>query len=373
MFEVVSIVVKSFVTHHLYILMAIGFVLTYVLVPPIILISKKMKLGDKGGGRKIHKKVIPTLGGIAIIISFIISLLIWMPNFTFSPTVGGNVFIFGGSSVIILLIIGIRDDLIPMRSSIKLLGQIVTAFIVVVFGKLYFTDLNGLFGIYQIPPLYAKILCIFIIVSIINAYNLIDGIDGLASSLSIVSAAFFGIWFLLGNNIVMFTVSFALIGALLGFLVFNVSPAKIFMGDTGSMFLGFILSVLAIRFIDFNNVVEYNFYHVQKGPLLAMTSMIVPLVDVMRVFVDRVLKGSSPFKPDKTHIHHLLLKLGFSHNMVVSLLVLISVTFIFLSIALNKHFAEITFVMMILLYIAFSITIKYMIRGKIKKIRKADY
>lgn len=371
MFETISIIARSFWTNHLYVLVAVGFVLTYILVPPIILLSKKKKLGDKGGGRKIHKKVVPTLGGIAIIISFIISLLIWMPNFTFSPKMGGNVFFFGGGSVLILLILGIRDDIIPMSSYVKLVGQILTAFIVVVFGKLYFTDLDGLFGIHQIDPFYAKILCIVIIVAVINAYNLIDGIDGLASSLSIVSAAFFGVWFLLGNNIVMFTVSFALIGALLGFLVFNVSPAKIFMGDTGSMFLGFTLSVLAIRFIDFNNVAAYTFYHFEHGPLLAMTSMLVPLIDVTRVFTDRVIKGNSPFKPDKTHIHHLLLKLGFSHNMVVSLLVLISITFIFLSIALNKYLAGFTFVTIILLYIGFSIFIKYLIRGKIKKIRKA--
>lgn len=371
MLETINVIGQSFLNNYIYVLLLISFVIAYVLVPPIILISKKMNLGDKGGGRKIHKKVIPSLGGIAIIFSFITSLIIWAPKFQFAPDLKGNVFVFGGGSVLILLILGVRDDIIPMRSYIKLIGQILTAFIVVVFGKLYFTDLDGLFGIHEIPVLYAQIISITIIVAIINAYNLIDGIDGLASSLSIVSSAFFGVWFLLGNNIVMFTVAFSLMGALIGFLMFNKSPAKIFMGDTGSMFLGFILSILAIRFIDFNNVVVKEFYHLKHGPLLAMTAMLVPLTDVTRVFVDRIIKRSSPFKPDKTHIHHLLLKLGFSHNMVVSLLVLLSITFIFFSIAFNGNFAVEAFIGITFLFIVLSVMIKYLIRDKIKKIRKA--
>lgn len=371
MLEIISHIWNSFLNNYIYVLLLISFVIAYILVPPIILISKKLKLGDKGGGRKIHKKVIPSLGGIAIIISFITSLIIWAPKFMYSQDLKGNVFVFGGGSVLVLLILGVRDDIIPMRSYVKLIGQILTAFIVVVFGKLYFTDLDGLLGIHEIPVFYAQVLSITIIVAIINAYNLIDGIDGLASSLTIVSALFFGVWFLLGNNIVMFTVAFSLVGALFGFLMFNKSPAKIFMGDTGSMFLGFILSILAIRFIDFNNVVVDEFYHLEHGPLIAMTVMLVPLADVTRVFVDRIIKGNSPFKPDKTHIHHLLLKLGFSHNMVVSLLVFISITFIFISVALNKHFALITFIGIIVLFIALSIVAKYMIREKIQKIRKA--
>lgn len=371
MLETISQITASFLSNYIYVLLLIGFVVAYISVPPIILASKKMKLGDKGGGRKIHKKVIPSLGGIAIILSFITSLIIWAPNFRFSQDLKGNVFVFGGGSVLILLILGVRDDIIPMRSYVKLIGQILTAFIVVVFGKLYFTDLDGLLGIHEIPVFYAQVLSITIIVAIINAYNLIDGIDGLASSLTIVSAAFFGVWFLLGNNIVMFTIAFSLMGALFGFLMFNKSPAKIFMGDTGSMFIGFILSILAIRFIDFNNVVVNEFYHLEHGPLIAMTAMLVPLADVTRVFVDRIIKGNSPFKPDKTHIHHLLLKLGFTHNMVVSLLVFVSITFIFISLALNRNFAVVTFLSTTVLFIALSIMIKYLIRDKIKKIRKA--
>lgn len=360
---------SAIINNQVYILIAISFLITYILVPLIIIISKKLKLGDKGGGRKIHKKIIPSLGGIAIIISFIVTLLIWAPNFRFTSDVKNNVFFFGGGSVLILLILGVRDDIIPMRSYVKLFGQILTAFIVVVFGKLYFTSLGGFFGIYEIEPIIAQILCIIIIVAVVNAYNLIDGIDGLASTLAIVSALFFGIWFLLGNNIVMFTISFSLIGALLGFLIFNKAPAKIFMGDTGSMFIGFILSVLAIRFIDYNNNIYGEYIHLFNAPLIAMTAMLVPLADVCRVFADRIIAGKSPFFPDKTHIHHLLLKIGFSHNQVVSLLAFVSITFIFVSIMLNSFFSAWTFLIITLLYIVFSIIVKYLIKGKIKKIR----
>lgn len=364
-------IIRSFLDNNILIILFISFLLSYILIPPIILLSKKLKLGDKGGGRKIHKKVIPSMGGIAIIISFMVTLLIWAPNFRFTSVIKNNEFLFGGASVLILLILGVRDDIIPMRSYIKLIGQILTAFIVVVFGKLYFTSLGGFMGIYEIEPVVAQILAIVIIIAIVNAYNLIDGIDGLASTLAIVSALFFGIWFLLGNNIVMFSIAFSLIGALLGFLMFNKAPAKIFMGDTGSMFIGFILSILAIRFIDYNNAIPDASFHLKNAHLIAMTSMLVPIADVCRVFTDRVLAGKSPFFPDKTHIHHLLLKIGFSHNMVVSLLSLVSITFIFVSVMLNKFISVWIFVIIFILYIAFSVGVKYMIRDKIKKIRRS--
>lgn len=371
MLSVLSEIYQTFLSNKLYVLLLISFLISYILIPPIILVSKKLKIGDKGGGRKIHKSITPSLGGIAIILSFMLSMLIWAPNFKFTIDIKNNEFIFGGISVLILLIVGIRDDIIPMKSSIKLVLQIITAFIVVVFGKLYFTDLEGLFGFHQIPVFYAQILSIIIIVAIVNAYNLIDGIDGLAAVLAMISSLFFALWFILGNNIVMYSVSISLFGSLFGFLIFNKSPAKIFMGDTGSMFIGFIIAILAIRFIAFNSIVKDTFFHVENASLIAMTTMLVPVLDVIRVFADRILAKKSPFFADKSHIHHLLLKVGFTHNMVVSLLALLSITFIFISILLNYKFSVITFISFSTIYIIISIVIKYQIKNKINKIRNS--
>ena len=369
MLKILETLFDLFFENKLIVLLVISFIVSYILIPPIILISSKLKLGDKGGGRKIHKNIIPSLGGIAIIISFIVSMLAWVPNFTIVVDLKKNEFIFGGISVLILLIVGVRDDIIPMRSIVKLVAQFLTAFIVVVFGKLYFTDLQGFLGIYQIPEVYAQIISIVIIVAIVNAYNLIDGIDGLASILAMISTAFFSVWFLLGNNTVMYTISISLFGALLGFLMFNKSPAKIFMGDTGSMFVGFIIAILAIRFISFNSIVTESPIFIKNAPLLAMTTMLVPLLDVTRVFADRIYSGKSPFSADKSHIHHLLLKIGFSHNMVVSLLGFLSITFIIVSVFLNKNYSLHIFIIISVLYILISIGIKLLIKDKIKKIR----
>lgn len=370
MYSVFKELFKLFISNNLYILVVIAFLFSYSLVPLVILLSRKLKLGARGGGRKIHRNVIPNIGGIAIIISFILSVVIWAPNFRFVPDLKSNVFIFGGSSVLILFFIGVRDDIIPMPALIKLLGQIIAAFVVVFFGGIYVSNFNGFMGYHEIPEIYAKVIAIFLIISVINAYNLIDGIDGLASSLAIISASFYATWFLLGDNIVMFTISFALIGALIGFLMFNKSPAKIFMGDTGSMFLGFTISILAIRFVDYNSTKPEAYYHLYNAPYIAMTTMLVPIADVCRVFIDRLLAKKSPFFPDKTHIHHLLLKLGLSHNKVVILLSSFSFIFILIAVLLNKTFSSFFFLIVTLFYITFIISIKYMIRGRINDIKK---
>ncbi len=370
MLYILTDIYKAFLSDHIYILLLISYLFSFILIPPLIVISKKLKLGDKGGGRKIHKKYIPTLGGIAIIISFILSMLIWAPNFKLSIDLRKNEFIYGGISVLILFITGVRDDIIPIRSYIKLLAQILVAFIVVVFGKLYFTNLDGFLGIGEMPILISQALSMLIIIAIVNAYNLIDGIDGLAATITIISALFFGVWFLLGNNLVMFAISFGLIGALIGFLHFNLPPAKIFMGDTGSMFLGFIIAILAIRFIDFNNSIPESFIKLKNAPVVAMTVMLIPLADVGRVFMDRMLAKKSPFAADKTHIHHLLLKLGFNHIMVVTLLAFLAYTFIFVSLAFNTNYSIPVFIVLVALFVLFSIKLKFMIRKKIRKIRK---
>ena len=134
MYSVFKELFKLFISNNLYILVVIAFLFSYSLVPLVILLSRKLKLGARGGGRKIHRNVIPNIGGIAIIISFILSVVIWAPNFRFVPDLKSNVFIFGGSSVLILFFIGVRDDIIPMPALIKLLGQIIAAFVVVFFG-----------------------------------------------------------------------------------------------------------------------------------------------------------------------------------------------------------------------------------------------
>jgi UDP-N-acetylmuramyl pentapeptide phosphotransferase/UDP-N-acetylglucosamine-1-phosphate transferase len=170
---------------------------------------------------------------------------------------------------------------------------------------------------------------------IINAFNLIDGINGLASSLSIISCTFFGLVFYFTNEISYSILSFTLVGALISFLAFNLTPAKIFMGDTGSLFLGLINSVLVIKFI---NAGEINTEVVKfsENALIGFAVLFLPLVDTLRVFAIRVISGKSPFYSDVNHIHHLLLRRGLSHSQITFFLSLLSIAYIVLAINIQE-------------------------------------
>lgn len=320
---------------QIFLISGTSFLITFLIFPVFIKIFRRRNFLDAPGGRKIHTVVTPSMGGLPIFIGFAIALLIWM------PFEGLREIKYVISALTIMFIIGFRDDLINLRAIQKLFGQIAAMSIIVAVCDIRLMSLYGLFGIYEIPLVVSYLLSAFTIIVITNAYNLIDGIDGLAGSVGIICSLFFGVWFyLVGLEFYSF-IAFAILGGLLAFLQFNWAPSKVFMGDTGSLMIGFFLSIVAIKFIDgnYNLPVDHPYrFDAFIGPTVAV--LIVPLYDTLRVFIKRMLRGKSPMHPDRTHLHHILLRLGCNHAQATGILVTVNIIFVLLALVL-KGFPDI--------------------------------
>lgn len=319
---------------NFFLLAGTSFLITFFLFPVFIKVFKKKNFLDSPGGRKIHTVKTPSMGGLPIFVGLVIAVAIW------TPLEELRAIKYVLSAMGIMFIIGFRDDLINLRAFQKLFGQIAAALIIVVVCDIRFESLYGLFGVYDIPDYLSYPISLFTIIVITNAFNLIDGIDGLAGSVGLVSSIFFGVWFHLAGIDAYAFICFAILGALLAFLQFNWAPSKVFMGDTGSLLVGFFLSIMTIKFISGNYqtdpLANYKF-SASIGPAIAV--LIVPLYDTLRVFVKRVLKGKSPMHPDRSHLHHILLRLGCNHSQATSILVTVNVIFVLLALVL-KDFSD---------------------------------
>jgi UDP-N-acetylmuramyl pentapeptide phosphotransferase/UDP-N-acetylglucosamine-1-phosphate transferase len=204
---------------------------------------------------------------------------------------------------------------------------VIAAAILAIKADVRLTNFHGIFGIYEIQYWFSVVFSVFTIIVINNAFNLIDGINGLAGSISCVVCVTFGYWFYSVDQIALAVLSAALAGATVGFLKYNYTPARIFMGDTGSLIIGLVASILAIKFIELNLTLPREL-SVKSVPAVAVGIMIIPLFDTIRVFSRRILSGKSPFSPDKTHIHHILLDLGFSHMRGTTTLVVVNILYV---------------------------------------------
>lgn len=282
--------------------------ITWYSIPRIIRVVNELHLTDKPGKHKIHKQETPTLGGIGI-----------FGGFTFGFLLAVNSYMHGVSyfttAALILFFVGLKDDLVYLNPKKKLLAEIGAALIIALFTDLRFTSLHGFLGIADIPAWASYIITIFLIVLILNAFNLIDGIDGLAASIGIIASVAFGLWFWLSNDYGYAIMAAALLGALLVFLWFNIStgPDKIFMGDTGSLVIGFILAVFAIRFNEIN-ATDKTFYNLHSAPSVSIAILIVPLYDTLRVIILRLYNHQNLFIADNRHMHHMMLRAGFTHR-----------------------------------------------------------
>ncbi len=289
------------------------FVITFVIslfialmsIPSIIKVAEQKHLYDEPDEiRKIHIRKIPTLGGIAIFAGTVISATFFAHH---SKNLDLGAFL---SSITILFFTGIKDDIIPLTPYKKFLAQLIAVCIVVFWGDVKLSSLYGFFFTYEAHSVVLYGATIFTMLVIINSFNLIDGINGLAGGVACIVIFTFGIWFFRHSEESLFIWAMATCGATLGFLRYNF-VGKIFMGDTGSLILGFISAVFAIKFIEMNKT-EISFVG-GKAPLFAIAVLVVPLFDTLRVFVVRVAKGKSPFSGDRNHLHHLLLDIGCSH------------------------------------------------------------
>lgn len=304
--------------------------ITSFAIPAVIRVANLKHLFDEPDERKVHKSKTPTLGGIAIFAGMIFSLTFWS---TQKEIIELQYII---SSIIVLFFIGLKDDLVNLVHYKKLAGQLLAAFILVHWADIRITSFFGLFGIHQLDVLASYLFSIFAMVVITNAINLIDGIDCLAASVGIIATLTFGSWFYLIDQTQYMILSASVLGSLVGFLYFNISPAKIFMGDTGSLIIGITMSILAIKFIEMNRVLPLtDEYKIRGIPVVTISILIIPLFDTLRVFAIRILQGKSPFNPDRNHLHHMFVDLGFSHVKATSCLITFNILMI--AIALNMQ------------------------------------
>lgn len=287
-----------------------AFIVTLLVIPVIILVAKKKKLYDEPDDkRKLHKQPIPSLGGLGMFIGFILSILLTVNFAKEAPE-----FQFYVVALLIIFFLGIKDDIMILSPAKKFAGQLIAAGILIFKANLVISNMHGFLGFYAIPVEASYLLTVFAIVVIINAFNLIDGVDGLAGGLGLISSLVFGIFFLVNGDIPYAVLGFAFAGSLLAFLYYNFHPAKIFMGDTGSLMVGLINTILVIKFIQSGP--SYQLHPVMAAPAVGFGILFLPLMDTLRVFGLRIMNGRSPFSPDRTHVHHLLLNRGFSHKQV---------------------------------------------------------
>ncbi|MBB2144121.1 undecaprenyl/decaprenyl-phosphate alpha-N-acetylglucosaminyl 1-phosphate transferase [Pedobacter sp. LMG 31464] len=343
-------------------IVGLSFLLSIAGIPSIIFTAIKYRLFDNADGyRKAHRIHISRLGGVAIFCSFTITILL------FATTVNYQQANFLITSCIILFGLGLKDDLYGVNPSTKFLLQLIVAIILVVLGGFKLTSLYGVFYTWEVNSVWGSLFSITVIIFVNNAFNLIDGIDGLAGTLGVIATLSFGIFFAIANALPYAFIAFAMFGAIAGFLTFNYSPAKIFMGDTGALIIGLVCVVLAIKFIELNKVGSLPKPYFYSAPSIAVAVLLVPVFDSLRIFFIRILHKKSPFKGDRNHVHHRLQRLGFNSNQIVMILGFFNVAMIFLAVVLQDvgNFTLIT--LLISICIVMNVVITFAIGKKINK------
>jgi UDP-GlcNAc:undecaprenyl-phosphate GlcNAc-1-phosphate transferase len=341
-----------------------SFFISLSIIPSLIKIAKSKNLLDSPDERKIHSSPIPSLGGIAIYSGFALALCFFWPE-------SGNLKDFQSiiSASLVIFLLGLKDDLVGTSPKKKFAGEILACSILIFKQDLIIKSFHTLFGLGDISGIPAIALTFLTVILIINAYNLIDGIDGLGASLGILSLSLFGLFFHHTGYIEYAIVASALIGSLLGFLIHNWHPASIFMGDTGSLLVGLINAMFALKFMEVVALVPQNgFFSVNSCPVAAMAIIFVPLLDAVRVFSIRLMKGKSPFAAEKNHIHHMLLSLGLNHSSVTIILVSLNLFVAYIAWTFTNHSPTRVFIAMTLsgLLLSALIYFKALRKSKIK-------
>lgn len=341
------------------------------IIPQVLLIAFRKKLFDEVDPRKVHKGAVPRLGGISFFPSILFSMLFMFGICRqFAPSLMDHVFqssltgmCFISCAVIILYLLGMADDLVGVKYRAKFMTQIFAAVLIVI-GGICMNNLHGFLWVGTIPIVPAIALTILLSVFITNAVNLIDGIDGLASGLSAMACAFYGIIFFKAGLHIYGMVAFATLGSLLPFFYYNVfgnvqKHRKIFMGDTGALTIGLILSVFSIRITGIDDKVFAS-----NPAVLAFAPLIIPCFDVVRVYIHRLKEGRNPFLPDKSHIHHKLLALGMHQRVAMPTIVTASLLVTILNFWLSAH---INITLLFALDIALWVTANFFLSRAIRK------
>lgn len=300
---------------------SVAFVITFLAIPVIIKVAEEKKLHDIPDARKLHTKPIASLGGVGIFVGFFLAALLSVSSKT-APE-----FQYFFAAAVVVFFLGLKDDIVVLTATKKFIGQVAATAILVHLGGLRISSMHGLLGFEQIPEAVSLAISYITIIVVTNAFNLIDGVDGLAASLGLLTMSVFGCYFFVVDMPAYALLAFSMGGSLLAFLIFNYNPAKIFMGDCGSLLLGLINAVLVIKFI---NVAESPgvTLPIESAVAVGFSILMVPLADTLRVFSIRIFHGRSPFSPDRNHIHHLLLDRGLNHKYVTFCCLLLNILFI---------------------------------------------
>ncbi|MDD4193040.1 MAG: MraY family glycosyltransferase [Mangrovibacterium sp.] len=310
---------------------SLSFAITFVTIPSIVNVSNAKNLFDEPNRRKLNKVVVPTMGGIAIFIGFILSAMLFLEKDS------SREMHYLTAAIIMMLFIGIKDDILVIAPSKKLMVQLAAALILVVPGNFRIVHTYELFSATLLNAWISIPLSVLVILFLINALNLIDGIDGLAGGLALFASLALGTWFMLTGHSDSAVLCLAFCGSLVAFLWYNLRGGKnkIFMGDTGSLVLGVFLAAMVIRFNELNAAAASPF-RLSQAPLIALAFMIVPVTDTLRVFFIRIKNKRSPFSPDMSHFHHLLIKSGLSHLQATCFM--LGYTIFFLALALASGY-----------------------------------
>lgn len=284
--------------------------LCYLFQPIVIKISRLKGLLSKPNSRSVHTTKTANLGGIGIYLAVYIIITIFGSYFE------NNQLIYVLGAITIMFMLGVIDDLISVAPKTKIILQAAVSLYIIIVNDIRLENLQGLLGIYEIPYTVSILLTVFIFIILINAYNLIDGVDGLAGCFAIIASVLLGIFFYLQKNFELYFLSIIMVGALIAFLRFNFSKKnKIFMGDTGTMVVGFLLAYLTLNAVN-TEVNEMTYVSSVNILLFVLALFSFPIIDTVRVFCSRLKSGKHPFIADKNHTHHILLGIGLKHYQI---------------------------------------------------------
>jgi UDP-GlcNAc:undecaprenyl-phosphate/decaprenyl-phosphate GlcNAc-1-phosphate transferase len=303
---------------------AVAFIITFLAIPVILQVAEQKKLYDVPDERKVHTRLVASLGGVGIFGGFLLASLLSIQGYL-NPE-----FQYFFAAALVIFFLGLKDDIMILSATKKFIGQIIAASILIHLGNIRLDSMHGLLGFNELPEAFGLAVSYLTIIVVINSFNLIDGVDGLAASLGILTMTVFGTYFFIIDYQAYALLAFSLASSLVAFMIFNHHPAKIFMGDSGSLMIGLVNAILVIKFINVSNA-PFVVVEIPSAVAIGFAVLIVPLLDTLRVFSIRIINGRSPFTPDRNHVHHLLLDRGLSHAAVTLACVGINIGFIMLA------------------------------------------
>ena len=324
------------------------------LIPQAIRFAHRFQLVDHPNLRKKHLKSTPILGGVSILISAVFALaLVSLLLYNSSGVDLDYKIVFGLCSAVSLMVFfGLKDDIFEVSPLEKVIFQVITALFVIISCEVRIDSFDGLFGIYELPTVFSYVFSVFVFVIVVNAFNLIDGIDGLSASVGLICTLCFGVFFFLNELVIQSLIMFCYSGALTSFLIFNFKK-RLFLGDNGSMSLGVIIAFGVFSVITATNganFIEGTGYFINNASVIVLALISFPLLDTLRVFCVRLINGKSPFAADRNHLHHHLTNLKFSHFESTLLIVIYTISITGIALALSSW--DITSHFFIMLFLA---------------------